>query len=188
MVNPTRAQSQQFCRPALICWRQGANSLATAVTKFYPDFPFGKSGLEIMTSTSAYPARKRRGFCCAFSILISSSPKTNQKFLMEIFGSREHPKTPPGFLERTQNEKRCFHFDSKSKPCSFDFGWHIPVPMGTSKNQGFFEVQLLTGMASNVRWENSLETNYFKRASSASSRALRAAFALRSISSFAFNS
>jgi hypothetical protein len=48
-------------------------------------------------------------------------------------------KTPPGFLERTQNEKRRFRFASKSKPCSFDFGWHIPVPMSTSKNQGFFE-------------------------------------------------
>jgi hypothetical protein len=54
----------------------------------------------------------------------------------------ESLKTPPGFLERTKNEKRRFRFSSKSKPCGFDFGWHIHVPMVFSKNQGFFEVPL----------------------------------------------
>jgi hypothetical protein len=49
-------------------------------------------------------------------------------------------KTLPGFLERTKNEKRRFRFSSKLKPCGFDFGWHIHVPMVSSKNQRFLEV------------------------------------------------
>jgi hypothetical protein len=49
-------------------------------------------------------------------------------------------KNPLGFLERTQNEKRRFRFVSKSKPYSFDGGWHFHVSMATSKNQGFLEM------------------------------------------------
>jgi hypothetical protein len=66
-----------------------------------PDFPFRKSGLEIMTSASACPARKRRGFCCPDLILEISLvmapekradrgkrevPRPTENFLMEIFG------------------------------------------------------------------------------------------------------
>jgi hypothetical protein len=42
-------------------------------------------------------------------------------------------------LARTQDEKCRFRFASKSKPCGSGFGWHIHVPMVSSKNRAFLE-------------------------------------------------
>jgi hypothetical protein len=70
---------------------------------------------------------------------VCGAAKNRSTFLAVHHNHCEPQKTLPGFLERTQNEKRRFRFASKSKPCGFAFGWHSHVPMGTSKNQGFLE-------------------------------------------------